>query len=61
MAKVKVTLVRSFSGRTDRQIATARGLGLTKRGRSRVIDVTPETKGMLHKLNHMITVEPEGE
>ena len=57
MAKLKITLVKSTIGRKADQIATVKALGLKK-----IRDVveqndTPQIRGMLNKVSHLITVE----
>ena len=57
VAKLKITLVKSTIGRKDDQIATVKALGLKK-----IRDVveqndTPQMRGMLNKVSHLITVE----
>ena len=42
---IRVKLVRSMSGHTEKHRETLRGLGLTRVGKSRVVQDTPETKG----------------
>lgn len=54
---VKVTLEGSFIGCTERQRATLRGLGLTRRGRTAVLKVTPPVEGMIRKVSHLVRVE----
>ena len=56
--KLKVTQVRSGIGRPADQRATLRGLGLTRRGRSRVLKDTPQVRGMIRKVQHLVKVEP---
>jgi large subunit ribosomal protein L30 len=56
--KLKVTQVRSGIGRSSDQRATLRGLGLTRRGRSRILNDTPQVRGMIRKVQHLVTVEP---
>ena len=57
VAKLKITLVKSTIGRKADQIATVKALGLKK-----IRDVveqndTPQMRGMLNKVSHLITVE----
>lgn len=56
-AKVKVTQVIGTIARRWDQEATLRGLGLNKRGRSRVLQDTPEIRGMIYKVRHLVKVE----
>jgi large subunit ribosomal protein L30 len=57
MAKVKITLVRSFIGSTQRQKRTLEALGLRKVNRSVEHEATPQIMGMAQKLNHLVKVE----
>lgn len=57
MAKIEITLKRSFIGKKDDQIATAKALGLRKIGQSVIKENNNATKGMVHKIIHMIDVK----
>ncbi len=60
--KLKITQVRSAIGRIEKQKATIKALGISKRGRSVVHDDTPVIRGMVDKVNHLVTVqEVDGE
>lgn len=54
---LRVKQVRSRIGQTGRQRATLNGLGLTKMGRSRVLEDTPSIRGMITKVAHLLEVE----
>ncbi|MFN2427041.1 MAG: 50S ribosomal protein L30 [Candidatus Binatia bacterium] len=54
---VKLTLVGSFRGCTERQRATLRGLGLTRIGRTVVLRETAPVVGMITKVSHLVKVE----
>ena len=54
---LKVTLTKSEIGSTKKIRATLVGLGLTKREKTIVRKDTPEIRGMLHKVMHLVTVE----
>jgi len=54
---IRVTFVSSFIGCTERQRATLRGLGLTKRGRTAIVRSTPAIRGMIEKVQHLVRVE----
>jgi large subunit ribosomal protein L30 len=56
-AKLKIILRRSLIGRPDDQKSTARVLGLTKIHHFVVQEDTPAIRGMLRKVEHLITVE----
>ena len=57
MAKLKVTMVRGLAGRTPNQRLTIKGLGLKRRHHSVVVEDTPETRGMINKVSHLVVVE----
>ena len=54
---LKVTLTKSEIGSTKKIRATLVGLGLTKREKTIVRKDTPEIRGMLRKVGHLVTVE----
>ena len=51
---IKVKLVRSPIGTTDRVRQTVRGLGLNKIGRERELKRTPQIEGMVKRLKHLV-------
>lgn len=55
--KIRVTQVRSGDHRDRTQRETLRGLGLTRIGRSRVLEDTRAVRGMVRKVQHLIRVE----
>jgi large subunit ribosomal protein L30 len=57
MAKVIVKQVRSVIGRPKRQRETMIALGLRKMNASVEHEVTPQIKGMINKVSHLVTVE----
>ncbi|HHT50255.1 MAG TPA: 50S ribosomal protein L30 [Eubacteriaceae bacterium] len=57
MAKLNITLLRSKIGKKKDQIATVEALGLKKIGQTVVKDDTPEIRGMINKVSHMVKVE----
>ena len=57
MAKLKITLVKSTIGRKDDQIATVKALGLKKIRDEVEQNDTPQIRGMLNKVSHLVTVE----
>ncbi|MEN6411262.1 MAG: 50S ribosomal protein L30 [Veillonellales bacterium] len=57
MAKVKITLTRSLIGRPGDQRATVKALGLGKVNSFVVQDDNPAIKGMIRKVEHLVTVE----
>ena len=54
--KVKVTLVVSPIGFNKTQAATVKGLGLRRLRHSVDVVDTPATRGMLHKVRHLVKV-----
>ena len=56
---IKITQTGSPIGRTDDQHATLKGLGLNKRHRSRELVDTPEVRGMIKKVQHLVRIDEE--
>ena len=56
MAKLKITQTGSPIRRTPDQRRTLVGLGLNKMHRTVELDDTPEVRGMIRKVQHMVTV-----
>jgi large subunit ribosomal protein L30 len=54
---IKVTQTGSPIGRRYDQRETLVGLGLNKRHRSKVLKDTPEVRGMIGKVQHLVRVE----
>lgn len=54
---VTVTLVKSGIGSTKRINATLIGLGLTKMNKTVTRKDTPELRGMIGKVSHLVRVE----
>ena len=57
MAKLKITQTGSPIRRDPSQRKTLVGLGLNKMHRSVELDDTPEVRGMIRKVQHMVSVE----
>ncbi|NLP14990.1 MAG: 50S ribosomal protein L30 [Clostridium sp.] len=57
MAKLKITLVRSTSKLRKAQVATVRALGLRKIGASVEQQDNPQIRGMINKIEHVLSVE----
>jgi large subunit ribosomal protein L30 len=53
---VKIKWVVSFIGSTDDMRATIRGLGLRRMHQVVERQDTPETRGMIHKVRHLVEV-----
>jgi large subunit ribosomal protein L30 len=56
-AGFRVTLTGSEIGGTDRQRSTLRCLGLRKRGSSAVVKDTPQARGRIRAVAHLVKVE----
>lgn len=56
-ATVKVTQTGSPIRRTKDQLATLKGLGLGKMHRTVELKDSPEVRGMIRKVQHMVSVE----
>lgn len=56
-AQIKITQVRSEIGRKQNQRDTLRTLGLKRRGHSVVREDSPEVRGMVTTVTHLVTVE----
>ena len=57
--KVRVTQVASGHGRKPGQKATLTGLGLNKIRRRSVLPDTPEVRGMIAAVKHLVRVVPD--
>lgn len=57
MAKLKITQIRSTIDRKEAQKRTIRALGLGKLHRSVVHNDTPEIRGMVRAVEHLVKVE----
>ena len=55
--QVKITLKRALAGGNKNQQENLKGLGLKKIRQERVLTDTPEVRGMIRKVSHMVEVE----
>ena len=55
--KLKITLVKSTIGFNRTQDETVTGLGLRRINHTVELADTPETRGMIHKVRHLVTVQ----
>jgi large subunit ribosomal protein L30 len=55
--RLKITLVRSPIGFNRTQAHTVTGMGLRRLNHSVELADTPETRGMIHKVRHLVTVQ----
>jgi large subunit ribosomal protein L30 len=58
--KIRVTQIVSGNGQKPGQQATLIGLGLNKISKSREFIDTPEVRGMVRKIAHLVKVEELG-
>lgn len=58
---LRITLVRSLSGRPESVRRVVRGLGLTRLNRSVTRKNTPEIRGMVEKVKFLLRVETTGD
>jgi large subunit ribosomal protein L30 len=58
MAKIKITQIRSQIDYAENQKRTITALGLGRPGYVRVHEDTPQIRGMIKTVQHMVTVEP---
>jgi large subunit ribosomal protein L30 len=57
MSPLKVTQVKSTIGSIENHKRTVRALGLKRPRDSRVHEDTPQMRGMVHKVRHLVRVE----
>jgi large subunit ribosomal protein L30 len=57
MSPIKVTQRKSRNGCDKRQLATLRSLGLRRIGHTVEVSDSPQIRGMLHKVRHLVDVE----
>jgi len=57
MSPLKVTQIRSIIGSKQGHKRTVRALGLKRIRDSRVHQDTPQIRGMVHKVQHLVQVE----
>jgi len=53
---IKIKLVKSGIGHPEKQRAVLRGMGLTKVNKVVKLKDTPETRGMIRKVSHLLEV-----
>ena len=55
--ELKITLVKSHIGRQAKHKAVLLGLGLTRINKTVTLKDTPEIRGMVKKVSHMLKVQ----
>lgn len=61
MGILKITMVKSEIGRPEKQRKVLRGMGLNKLNSSVTLSDTPQIRGMINKVNHLVSVEESKE
>jgi large subunit ribosomal protein L30 len=56
MAKIEITLVKGLIGKSDRQRRNAEALGLFKKHQTVTHNDTPDIRGKINKVAHMVEV-----
>ncbi|MCX7748607.1 MAG: 50S ribosomal protein L30 [Clostridia bacterium] len=57
MAKLKITLVKSTNKARENQVANVKALGLKKIRSVVEHEDTPQIRGMINKVSHLVSVE----
>lgn len=57
MSNLKIKLVRGRAGKNKRQLATLDGLGLTKKDKEVIKPDSPQIRGMIRKVEHLVEWE----
>jgi large subunit ribosomal protein L30 len=60
VSTLKVTQRKSRNGSDKRQLDTLRSIGLRRIGHTIEVNDTPQMRGMLHKVRHLVEVESPG-
>ena len=57
MKKLKITQIRSIIDRPERQKRTVKALGLGRPNYVKIHNDTPQIRGMIRKVSHLVKVE----
>jgi large subunit ribosomal protein L30 len=55
----KVTQIKSKNGSNQKQLDTLRSLGLRRIGHTVEVKDSPQSRGMLHRVRHLVKVEED--
>ena len=55
--KIKVIQIRSKIGAKRNQVSSLTGLGLRKINSFSILENSPEVRGMIRKVNHLVRIE----
>lgn len=61
MSKLRITYSKSSIGYKEDQKRTIKALGFRKLNQTVELEDTPAVRGMIHKVNHLVTVEEVNE
>ncbi len=56
---MRVTQVKSRNGSNQKQLETLRSLGLRRIGHTVEVKDSPQARGMLHRVRHLVKVDHE--
>jgi large subunit ribosomal protein L30 len=59
VSTLKVTQLKSRNGANKAQLDTLRSLGLRKIGHTVEVQDTPQARGMVHRVRHLVRIEDE--
>ncbi len=59
LGKLRITLIKGLRGKKDDHRATVRGLGLKWRSHTVEREDTPEVRGMINKVRHLLRIDEE--
>lgn len=57
MAKLRIKLIKSTNKAIEKQVAIVKALGLKKIGSTVEQEDTPQIRGMINKVSHLVAVE----
>jgi large subunit ribosomal protein L30 len=57
VSTLRVTQAKSRNGSDKSQLATLRSLGLRRIGQTVEVKDTPQARGMLHKVRHLVRID----
>ena len=58
---LRIKMVMSEIGRPEKQRKVLRGMGLKKLHKTVILADTPQTRGMINKVSHLVSVEESKE
>ena len=55
--RLKITQIRSYIGRPQKQRQILHGMGLGKLNKTVMLEDTPQIRGMINKVSHLVCME----